>query len=143
MKTITKIRLVLLTFPALFCSVLFCFTLYGNAKRNHIIETGVETVGHISNSECGNKGSVEYAYFVGGQKYIGRGSKGLKASCWHSNIGDPVNIIYSTTNPSLSLSGTASDYENSLSTSILFLILFMLMSIIFIFKFTMGIRRDI
>ena len=59
--------------------------------------SAVRTVGQITGKQCQNHGRVNYAFEVNGTRYFGEGA--CTSGFCDAEIGDPVDVIYSKTDP--------------------------------------------
>ena len=103
--------------PFMICVYLIIVITGQLAKNQHDHElardaqTGSATVTQVS---CGNNGSIDYSYTVGGKIYFG--NVRLKSSCQQYGVGDDIVVYYSARNPldHLALQDPRASYENDL-----------------------------
>jgi hypothetical protein len=128
-------RLVLGIVAAMALSIPLAITLHDGHELALLEKTARTTDGRVTKKNCQNHGKLAYSYVVNSHVYTGAGTI-LGKSCDDVEVGESVNIIYSTQRPQLSRLDSLSSWQGNISGSLFVLALVSLAAAVVIFRVT-------
>ena len=128
-------RIVLGIVAAMALSIPLAITFYDGYELALLEKTAQTTDGRVTKKNCNNHGKLVYSYVVNARFYTGTGTL-LGKSCDDVEVGESVNIIYSTQRPQLSRSESLASWRGNISGNLFALALASLAAAIVIFRVT-------
>lgn len=128
-------RVVLGIVVAMALSIPLAITLHDGHKLALLEKTAQTTDGKVTKKNCRNHGKLVYSYVVNAHVYTGAGTIPGK-SCDDIEVGESVNVIYSTQRPQLSRSDSLASWRGDVTGSLFALALVSLAAAIAIFRVT-------
>lgn len=128
-------RIVLGIVAAMALSIPLAITLHEGYELAFLEKTAQTIDGRVTKKNCHNHGKLVYLYVVNSHVYTGAGTTRGK-SCDDVEVGDSVNITYSTQRPQLSRLDSLSSWRGNISGSLFALALVSLAAAVVIFRVT-------
>lgn len=129
-------RIVLGILALSFLGTVFAINLHSQQQLSFLKKTAKQTEGFISAKHCNNHGSIRYTYRADDKEFSSSGLSCVKSFCEEAKIGDPVNVIYSSAKPQLSVCNDLSQSEGEVSQIYLILFIVSLAVSIAIYRIT-------
>ena len=130
----TAARIALGLLATLLIGTFAAINYHSHLRLIEIQNSGVETWGRISATQCANHGQMTYTFAVAGRSFAGVDA--CLNSCSHDQVGTPVKVLYARDNPVNSACVSLDSTANRIVTHYVGLMLVSIVLGIVIFKVT-------
>lgn len=116
-------RIILGILAAILLGTFYLINLHSQHQIDTLKKTAIHTDGFVSGKNCSNHGAIHFSYGVDGKEFSHLDALCAQIDCEKAKVGDPVSVIYSSTNPQLSVCNDFSSSETNISSNFLLLII--------------------